>query len=226
VGFSFSLVLLLLALAGCAAFADGAAEGRRGNRLLAEGDTTGAAAAFRAGIEATEDAADPAVRAALWNNLGLALYEQGDYAEAAAAFDEALATEAEPGRRARFAYHAGTALARADRLEDAAARLRRALVARPDFPEARFNYTWVKRRLDSPPPSGGTPPEPSDFARRLKAQADALVAQRRYRDAYDLLTDGLRRDSTVAAYADFAQRLGDVVQIEESVPAAPVDSLR
>jgi hypothetical protein len=99
-------------------------------------------------------------------------------------------------------------------------------VARPDFPEARFNYEWVKRRLDSPPPQGGTPPEPSDFARRLKARADALVAQRQYRDALDLMNDGLRRDSTVAAFADYVQRLGDVVQIEEGALAPPADSLR
>ncbi|HLT46127.1 MAG TPA: tetratricopeptide repeat protein [Rubricoccaceae bacterium] len=220
-------LLILLPLAGCAAFADGAAEGRRGNALLAEGDAEGAAAAFRRGIEATEgEDADPAAHAALWNNLGLALYEQESYEEAAGAFDEAVALAAEPAARARYAYHAGTALARAGTLEDAADRLRRALVARPDFPEARHNYEWVKRRLDGTPPEGDTPPEPSDFARRLKAQADALVAQRQYRDAYDLLTDGLRRDSTVAAFADYIQRLGDVVQIEEGTPAPPADSLR
>lgn len=219
------LLLLPLTLVGCGAFADGVAEGRRGNRLLAEGDTTDAAAAFQAGLAAAGGDADPALRAALWNNLGLALYEQGDDAEAAEAFDAALAAAAEPDARARYAYHAGTALARAERLEDAADRLRRALVARPDFPEARFNYEWVKRRLDSPPPESGDTPAPSDFARRLKAQADALVAQRRYRDALDLMNDGLRRDATVAAFADYVQRLGDVVQIEESVPAPPTDSL-
>jgi tetratricopeptide (TPR) repeat protein len=221
------LPLTLLTLVGCTAFADGVAEGRRGNARLAEGDTTGAVAAFRAGLDATEgDDADPAVRAALWNNLGLALYERGQYAEAGGAFDEALALAAEPDRRARYAYNAGTALAHTEGLDAAAARLRRALVARPDYPEARFNYEWVKRRLDSSPSQGGTPPEPSDFARRLKAQADALVAQRRYRDALDLMNDGLRRDATVAAFADYVQRLGDVVQIEEGALAPPPDSIR
>ena len=220
------LALLLLLLAGCAAFADGADAGRRGNALLAEGDLEAAAAAYGEGLEAAEDGgADPAVQAALWNNLGLARYEQERFEEAAGAFDEALALATETDTRARYAYHAGTALARASTLEDAALRLRHALVARPDFPEARFNYEWVKRRLDGPPPGAETPPEPSDFARRLKAQADALVEQRQYRDAYDLLNDGLRRDSTVAAFADYLQRLGDVVRIEESVPEAPADSL-
>ena len=225
------VLLLLLPLAGCAAFADGAADGRRGNALLAASDAEGAAAAFRRGLTATErEGTDPAVRAALWNNLGLALYEQETFDEAADAFDQALALAVAPDARARFAYNAGTALARASNLDDAAARLRRALVARPDFPEARYNYEWVERRLESKTPEGGTPPEPSDAARRLKAQADALVAQHQYRDAYDLMNDGLRRDSTVAAFADYIQRLGDVVQIEEGAPReapplAPADSV-
>ncbi|MDX1419588.1 MAG: tetratricopeptide repeat protein [Rubricoccaceae bacterium] len=220
------VLLALLPLAGCAAFADGAAEGRRGNEALGAGDLEAAAAAFRDGIAATEASGDPAVRGALWNNLGLVLYQQGAVEDAAEAFDEALAQAADAGVRARYAYHAGTAHARAGALEEGAARLRRALVARPDLGKARFNYEWVRRRLDDPPGSAPPPPEPSDAARRLKARADALVAQRQYRDAYDLMNDGMARDSTVAAYAGYIQRLGDIVQIEERTLPSPPDSLR
>ncbi len=212
---------LVLALSLLAAFADGAAEGRRGLRLLEAGDAAGAAAEFEAGLAATEGQPGP-IRAALWNDLGLARYAQRQFAEAAAAFDEAAALAETPDVRARFAYNAGTALARADSLTEAAARLRRALVLTPGFPAARHNYEWVKRRRNEQgepeTESGETspPPEPSAFARQLKAQADALVAARRYREALDLFEDGRARDSTVAAYQDVIQRLGDVVAIEEA----------
>lgn len=212
------LALLLAQSASCVLVPDGAREGRAGNRLLAAGDAEAATATFRQGLLATED--EPgAVRAALWHNLGLALYAQEQFAAAADAFDEARRLSVASEDRARAAFHAGTARARADTLDAARADLRRALIARPDFPEARHNYEWVARRLDGEAPENEALPEPSDFAQRLKAQADSLVAARQYRAALDLLADGFQQDSTVAAYADFAQRLGDVVEIEETVPA-------
>lgn len=212
------LALLLAQSASCALVPNGATEGRAGNRLLASGEAEAAAAAFREGLLATE-AESGDVRAALWHNLGLALYAQEDFPAAASAFDEALRLSVEAQDRAQAAFHAGTARARAADLDAALADLRRALVARPDFPEARHNFEWVKRRLDGDAAEDEAPPEPSDFAQRLKAQADSLVAARQYRAALDLLADGFQQDSTVAAYADFAQRLADVVEIEETVPA-------
>lgn len=215
----------LLAISLLAAFADGATEGRRGNQHLALGEIEEAIAEYRAGLTATEDAPG-ATRAALWNNLGLALYEHAEFAEAAEAFKEALYDTEATETRARFAYNAGTALARAEQYDDALAHLRRALIARPDFPEARHNYEWVHRRLEGePPPQDNTPPEPSDFAEQLKARADSLVDARQYMEALNLMLDGLRQDSTVAAFGDFMQRLHEVVQIDTSGNAAPPDSL-
>ena len=63
---------------------------------------------------------------------------------------------------------------------------------------------------DDPP----EPPEPSPFAERLKAQADSLVAIWQYEDAFGLMQQGLVRDSTVAAFGEYIQRLGDIVRID------------
>ena len=95
-----------------------------------------------------------------------------------------------------------------------AALLRIALLLDPTSADARRNQEIARRLLQDPP----EPPEPSDFAEQVKARADALVAQRQYREALNVMEDGLARDSSVAAYADFTQRLGGVVQIEDSVP--------
>ncbi|NNF57080.1 MAG: hypothetical protein HKN04_02460 [Rhodothermaceae bacterium] len=215
----------LLAVSLLAAFADGAAEGRRGNQHLAVGAVDEAVAEYEAGLAATER--QPGViRTALWNNLGLALYQQEAFTEAAVAFEEALRSAETTEARARFAYNAGTALAQADSLHAALAHLRRALIAQPDFPEARHNHEWVHRRLaGEPPPEDNTPPEPSDFAEQLKARADSLVAARQYMEALTLMLDGLQQDSTVAAFGDFMQRLDAVVQIDTSDSTPPPDSL-
>lgn len=226
------LAVLLLTF-GFAALQPGARDGRAGNRLLDDGDVPGAVAAYMAGIARTGVPAG--VGARLWHNLGVALARErvardttdapgappADSAAVSAdsAFAQALRLADEPARRARYAYDAGTAALLADDLAPAVALLRRSLVLDPARPEARRNYEIARRRLDrqqNPPP----PPEPSDDARRLKARADALVAARRYGEALGLMTDGLARDSTVAAYGDFIGRLGGVVEIEE-MPQAP-----
>lgn len=210
---------VILALSILAAFAEGAADGRRGTALLETSDLDGAITAFQDGLTATENRPGP-IRARLFNNLGLAHYAREAFGEAGTNFDEALALAQTADARARYAFNAGTAFARGDSLDAARSRLRRALIIQPDFPEARHNFEWVQRRLqqDEQSPSGEPPPppEPSDYAQRLKEQADALVASRRYRDALDLLNDGLTRDSTVAAYNDMMQRLDAVAALEDT----------
>lgn len=206
----------------------GAREGRGGNARLAARDAAGAEAAFREGLarsanaEAGTRAGD--ARAALGHNLGLALYAQAQFAEAAAAFEQALDLAPEPALRARLAYDAGTALARADSLDAALALLRRALVLDPAAADARHNYAWVKRRLkrnQERQNEPSRPPEPSPFAVEVKARADALVAARRYGAARDLLRDGLQRDSTVSAFAEALRRLDAVVAIESDSARPP-----
>ena len=211
-------LLLVLGLSLLAAFAAGAAEGRRGNAHLAAGELEEAVAQYRAGLTATEETTGP-IRTALWNNLGLALYQQEQFTEAAEAFQEAMRTAPASDDRARFAYNAGTALARAEQFDEALGLLRRALVARPDFPEARHNHEWVHRHLtEQQPPSDNTPPEPSAFARQLKARADSLIALHQYTGALDLMAEGYQQDSTVAAFSDFVQRLSEVVEIDTTPP--------
>ena len=196
----------------------GAREGREGNARFADGRFEDAAGRYRAGL-ARSTAPAGAVPSGLLNNLGSALFEQGEFAEAQAAFESALAAAVEAEDRARAAYNAGNALAAQENIEAALGFYRRALLARPDFPEARFNYEFYKRQLeDEPPPEQPNDDalEPSDFARELKARADSLVAERRYEDAFEAMQDGLAADSTVRAFAEFIGRHLAVVEIEHA----------
>lgn len=209
-------VMALLLLGGCSnpldALDPGARQGRAGVALLEADDAVGAEAQFMAGLAQPE--VPRTIRARLWHGLGVARAAQERFAGADSAFAEALPFADDPRQRARYAYDAGTAALRADDPARADSLLRIALLLDPTSADARRNQEIARRLLQDPP----EPPEPSDFAEQVKARADALVAQRQYREALNVMEDGLARDSSVAAYADFTQRLGGVVQIEDSVP--------
>ena len=203
--------LALAFLGGCNvvdAVQPGAREGRAGVSALEAEDFPRAEAQFVAGLAKPDVSRE--VRARLWHGLGVARLRQDRPAEADSAFAEALARADSPRQRARYAYALGTAALDADDPARADSILALSLVLSPT-PDARRNQEIARRRLGTPPP------EPSDFAQRVKATADSLIDVRQYRAALDVLQDGLARDSSVAAFAEFTQRLDGVVQIEESV---------
>ena len=199
----------------------GAREGRRANALYGESQFEEAVAVYREGLARSEAAGT--VYADLLNNLGCALYEQEDFVEAQASFEAALAAALTPEGRARAAFNAGNAAAQQQNFEAALGFYRRALLARPDYVEAAFNYEYLKRQQqeDRPQSPDAPPVEPSAFAEQLKAQADSLVAANQYGAALEAMQRGLLADSTVQAYNDFVGRLGAVVEIEQAAPDQP-----
>ncbi len=58
-------------------------------------------------------------------------------------------------------------------------------------------------------------PEPSEFAKRKKAEADRLVEQFLFAEALNLLNEALQQDETVAAFQEFITSLTEVVEIDE-----------
>lgn len=188
----------------------GAREGRLGAAALREGDAPTAENRFQRGLA---QATDPATRTALLDGLGAALYARARPEEAESAFLDAHAEAPTRAWRARTAYHAGLAAARAGHPDRALAHYRVALLYRPDFPEARRNYELLAREAPDEEPDALSP-----LARTLRAQADSLVAARRYAEALALLEEGLRVDTTLRAIQDYVERLRDVVTIENLEP--------
>lgn len=203
--------LLALLLTG-AALAD---EGRRGNALYEAGNYAEAAAAYRTALDELGDEAG-ARATGLWNNLGAALHQLERYDEAADAFERAIEAAATPAHRARALYNAGNNAEARQQTEAALDFYREALLADPTHGDARFNYEYLQRKRAARTPQP-TPPndiEPSDYARALKRRAEALAADRQYEAAHRLMQEGLRRDSTVAAFQTFIMRLHDVAEID------------
>ena len=213
----YLLALLPLLLVGCGS---PAVDGRQGNAHYAVEDYAGAAGAYERGLDAFESDADRTdVQAGLLNNLGMARYRLENYEGAREAFAFSAEQAATDVDGARAAYNRGnTAFALGDS-EGALEAYRQALLLQPDHDDAKFNYEFVARQMQEEQQEQEEDeqerPEPSDYARQLKAQAETLVAQRQYRAAYDLMMEGLQADPTVRAFESFITRTGEVADINE-----------
>jgi predicted negative regulator of RcsB-dependent stress response len=106
--------------------------------------------------------------------------------------------------------------------DEALTYFKNSMKAAPENDDARFNYELIKKKLaaqnkdqqnQNKNNDKGKPQEPSEFAKQLKAKADALVKQHFYQEAFDLMSDGLKKDKTVSTYQEFITRTKDVAGI-------------
>jgi len=97
----------------------------------------------------------------------------------------------------------------------------------PTSKEAKENYEFVKRKIDelknkprpdnSKPPPPKKPIQPSEAAKRAKAEADKAVRQRDYHKALDIMMKQLTIDVSTYYYADYIQRLEAINGIKQTV---------
>ncbi|MDA0314706.1 MAG: hypothetical protein O2829_06470 [Bacteroidetes bacterium] len=151
-------------------------------------------------------------------NLGLSYKYAKQPEEATANFDKA--SQSTDKLLASFAFNqGGVVLGDKKDYQAALSKFQSALIQNPLNEEARYNYEllarWLKRDEERKNKDENTP-EPSEFAKRKKAEADRLVEQFRFKEALTLLEAALAQDETVAAYQEFMTSLKDVVEINEN----------
>lgn len=150
-------------------------------------------------------------------NLGLSYHHSEKPDEAAGYYDKTSVT---PNKLlSSFAYNQGGVII-GDKKEYEAAlnKFQSALIKDPLNEVARYNYEmlarWLQRDKERKDKEQNKP-EPSEFAKRKKAEADRLVEQFRFMNALNLMNEALQQDETVAAYQEFITSLTEVVEIDE-----------
>lgn len=149
-------------------------------------------------------------------NRAHAFYLQKDTAHAQSDY-QALAQSSKNSIASKADLQLGLIANQNKKSEQALSLFKQAIKADPTNQEARYNYEMLKKKLDAKKKEEekknkdkndkNKKQEPSEFARKLKAQADKLVAERRYKAAYDLMVDGLAKDETVSTYQQFIDRI-------------------
>jgi|YelNatPaOPRAMG01_1025707.scaffolds.fasta_scaffold05031_4 Ca-activated chloride channel family protein len=152
-------------------------------------------------------------------NAGAAAYQAGLFDKALEHLQAALATS-DVQLLAWTYYNLGNTHFRLGEAEpDPRKRLQRwdraltcyqsALKLDPKDPDAQANLQFVQQKIDELKRSL----QPSPEAQLVKRQADEAVAQRQYQRALALMLQHLQKDPTTTNYADYIQRLQQIVDI-------------
>lgn len=208
------ILILLISALPLAAAGDGA-KLKKGVEAYQNERWDEALSYFQAALEA-----DPENPQLLFN-LGSALYKKERYEDAAAAFEKSLMTR-DIRLQENAYFNQGNAYYRLNKYQEAVEAYKKALDIDPEDQAAKHNLELVRARLKEMADKQQQQQqdqqqkkiEPSEYAKQLKAQAEIMVAQRLYPQAYNLMIQGLQADETVAAFQDFIQRIKDVVDIE------------
>lgn len=153
-------------------------------------------------------------------NLAGAYYLTKDTANAQSHYLTAAKSD-KPIIRSKAEQQLGMMANRQGRQEEALDHFKQAIKADPQNDDARYNYEMLKKKLDEKKKEQDNkdknkPDKPSEFAKKLKQQADALSAQFRFGEAHNLMTDGAKKDPSVMYYKDFIDRLKDVTTINKA----------
>ena len=206
---SYLLFLLIL-------IASGKGDAKKGNDAYNNQEYAKAEAFYRTALEAEPE------RSEIYFNLGNTLAKQGKTEEAIQTFMEYLPLAENPADKAKAQYNIGTILASGEQWEPAAMHLRNSLMLNPDDTEARHNYEKVLAELDKKEQEeeqeqqqDNKPQDPpTAYALEMKKNAEQLVKERKYKEAFDLMQNALQIDKTVSNFNDFIQRIGDVDEID------------
>ncbi|MDR7129654.1 tetratricopeptide (TPR) repeat protein [Algoriphagus sp. 4150] len=150
-------------------------------------------------------------------NLGLSNQYAEKPEEAGAFYDKASVSSNK--MLASFAFNqGGVLLGNKKEYEPALSKFKSALIQDPNNEVARHNYEllarWLQRDQERKDQDENKP-DPSEFAKRKKAEADRMVEQFRFKDAFNLMNEALQQDETVAAYQQFISSLQEITEIDE-----------
>jgi len=199
--------------------------------------------AYQAFQEDLQKHPDSSERDKMQFDAGAAAYQMRNYDKAAEAFSQALlSNEVKMQGKSHFnlgntLFRRGESLTSDDKkLTDwtnALQHYEQTLKLESTNQEAKDNYEFVKHKIEelknkqrmsqpSPSPSPPQKPiQPSEAAKRAKAEADKAVRHRGYREALDIMKKQLLVDTTTLYYTDYIQRLEAINGIKDSIIPQP-----
>lgn len=154
-------------------------------------------------------------------NLASAYYNLKDTANAVSQY-QSLTASSKNEVRSKAQQQLGIIADQQGKQQEALNYFKEAIKSDLSNQDARYNYELIKKKIEEKKKkdqknknnADNKKPKPTEFALRIKAQADQLASQYRFADALRVLQDGAKQDDTVEPnYKDMMDRLGEVVEI-------------
>lgn len=212
--------LLTVSLTSLPLFAQGGSKKvAEGNKLFAEEKYDEANTRYRDAL--IENPESPIIQF----NIGGVEYKKRNFEEALKAYEKSVSSD-DILMQSRAYYNIGNTLYQLKKLPESIQFYKKALELNPNDDDAKYNLEYVRAKLkdNADKKNQGQdqqqkqdPIKPSEYAKELLKQAQALVAERKYLDAKTLLEDGLKKDETVEAFRDFMTRLDEVIEIQGQI---------
>ncbi len=161
-----------------------------------------------------------------WFNFGNALYKLQKYILAGDAYSKALQNTPDAQLQAQTLYALGNAYMKQEDFKQAIDLYKKSLLLNPSQPDCRYNLSFALKLLELQQKQQNDSkknqdkqkqPQISPYAQQLKQQADALVAQYKFSEAFSLMKQGLEKDKTVQEYKDFIDRLQKISELTDSI---------
>jgi tetratricopeptide (TPR) repeat protein len=168
-------------------------------------------------------------------NKGSTLYKKGDFDKAEEQYKSAI-TDSLLTRNANTHFNMGNILYRQgeklqisgdpgkakEKFQAALEHYIKTLDSKPDDNDAKWNLQLAHARIkqaeqqqqNKDNKNNEPEKEPSENAKKIKAEADRLVSMGEYKNAFGLMQNLLKKDPTAAAYNDYTKRLSNVVSTQ------------
>jgi Ca-activated chloride channel family protein len=149
-------------------------------------------------------------------NLGNALYVQKNYKEAITQYELAASGSVIKLDKAAAYHNIGNAQLKEKEYSKAIESFKKSLRNNPKDEETRYNLAFAREKLKQKQEEDkkNNPPPPSEYAKRMKKQADKLLKSYQFDKALKLLDGALEKDPTVANYKDFMKKIESVIEIK------------
>ena len=141
-------------------------------------------------------------------NLGNALIRQERYADAVQYYQNAMALSQDDKQKLAAIYHnMGNALLIDNRIQESIAAYKNALRNNPSDNDTRYNLAYAQMLLKKQEQNPDQDPDndEDDFLKKI----EELVAQRKYREAYDML----EKNNKIEWYPEISERIMNVIKM-------------
>ncbi|MDD4972456.1 MAG: tetratricopeptide repeat protein [Paludibacter sp.] len=185
---------------------------RKGNKLYKSSKFTEAEIAYRKGLIKNPKSFEANY------NLGNALFRQKKYKEALDQYNNSIALKPNEKEKIAAAYHnTGNSLLADQKIEESIKAYEMALKNNPKDNETRYNLAYAQTLLKKQQQQNKQDKKknkPDDEADKIMKRAKELVAERKYQEAYDLMKNGERTNKSLLKYADFTNRILNVIKLK------------